>query len=137
MVVQELISGVRGASPIREDALEEVSETETVDKDEEGRDRKGHKIRDETRSKKGKERARPREESESQGRDEEWLPSPKKRRFSEQQCDLICDYFGPHISRKRFPTAMECQEFKELYSSQFEDRTAKDIYDKCRNIAGR
>ena len=68
----------------------------------------------------------------------EWRPSPKKKkRYSKGQTELLEKYFSRHIADRSFPTAMECRDFMQLYKSQFEGRTVKDIYDKCRNIAGR
>ena len=62
--------------------------------------------------------------------------SPRKRKnFSTSQEVLIAQHFKMHIANRQFPTSKECREFLELHPMQ--QRTAKDIYDKCRNVAGR
>lgn len=60
--------------------------------------------------------------------------TPKRKPFSRADEELIANFFRQHISRRQFPTIAESREFLELYPM---DRTPKDIYDKCRNIAGR
>ena len=64
-------------------------------------------------------------------------PSPRRRTaFTQHQQDLLADYFAQHISDRKFPTSLECQDFIKLYPA-FAGRKPKDIYDKCRNLAGR
>ena len=58
----------------------------------------------------------------------EWRPSrKKKKRYSKGQTELLEKYFSQHIAERSFPTSMECRDFMQLYKSQFEGRTAKDI----------
>ena len=64
-------------------------------------------------------------------------PRQRKKGFTERQYGLLADHFSTHISTKIFPTTGECQEFVTMYKAEFEDRSPKDIYDKCRNMAGR
>ena len=59
--------------------------------------------------------------------------SPKKM-FTSKEEKLIEDYFGKQIATRQFPSQRECREFLELFKLQ---RKPKDIYDKCRNLAGR
>ena len=64
-------------------------------------------------------------------------PSPRRRTaFTQHQQDLLADYFAQNISDRKFPTSLECQDFIKLYPA-FTGRKPKDIYDKCRNLAGR
>lgn len=63
--------------------------------------------------------------------------SPRKRKgFSRKDEDLVADFFAQNIAERRFPTADECRDFIKMYP-QFSERRPKDIYDKCRNLAGR
>ena len=63
-------------------------------------------------------------------------PSPRRKTFTPQKEDLLADYFARHIAKREFPTSVECRDFIKLHPS-FAKRKPKDIYDKCRNIAGR
>ena len=64
-------------------------------------------------------------------------PRQRKKGFTKRQCALLADHFSTHISTRSFPTTVECREFVAMYKAEFEDRSPKDIYDKCRNMAGR
>ena len=66
-------------------------------------------------------------------------PSPRTRRwqlFTKAQVRLVAEYFAGQISRREFPNSTECRDFIRLYPG-FGERNPKDIYDKCRNLAGR
>ena len=58
----------------------------------------------------------------------------KRKGFSKQEEKLVVEFFKTHISTRQLPTSKECREFLDLFPM---DRSPKDIYDKCRNIAGR
>ena len=64
-------------------------------------------------------------------------PRQKKKGFTDRQCTMLADYFTTQISTRSFPTTVECREFMAVYKTEFQDRSPKDIYDKCRNLAGR
>lgn len=144
-VMQDIIGGARAGSPTTEDMPSQEEESEEGEKrkkaertapryvggEERDSPERGQKER---KRKKGKERA----QREGQGEIEEecWLPSPKK--FSQEEMELITKFFRRQKkAQKNFPTSMECRDFVAIYKSEFQDRTVKDIYDKCRNIAGR
>lgn len=63
--------------------------------------------------------------------------SPRKRKgFTPRQENVIATYFAQHIEKRDFPTSVECRDFIKVYP-EFASRKPKDIYDKCRNLAGR
>ena len=67
-------------------------------------------------------------------------PSPRvtphrRKRFSEQENQNVMTYFDSHIKKREYPSLGECREFLETFGMS--DRTAKNIQDKCRNLAGR
>ena len=151
-VMQDIIVGARAGSPTNEGMLSQKEVSEEGEKaeqtalgcvgGEEGDSpERSQEVDHERKRKKGKEKARPWEAGALREEDKEvceWLPKKKRtRRYSKEQTELITKYFSRHIAETNFPTSMECREFVELYKSHFQDRTAKDIYDKCRNIAGR
>lgn len=67
----------------------------------------------------------------------EVFPRKKRKTFTTEQTELIKNYFKAHIKKRSFPTSIECRDFITLHQQEFPDRNIKDIYDKCRNIAGR
>ena len=148
-VMQDIICGARVKSPDTPTQEEESEEGEKGKEKakltcEEGDSTESRETADHGRKgKKGKERATQRDGQEEDEEKEEGVrplrPSPRKRRkvYSEEQMELITKYFGQHITQKNFSTTIECRDFVALYKTQFQDRTPKDIYDKCSNIAGR
>ena len=64
------------------------------------------------------------------------LRMKKRKIFTKDQERLVAEHFTDYISRRAFPTSTECRDFLNLYP-QFAGRNPKDIYDKCRNLAGR
>ena len=61
-------------------------------------------------------------------------PTPKRKAFKKEEEESIANFFSQHIKRRQFPTAVEAKEFLDLFPM---NRSPKDIYDKCRNLAGR
>ena len=126
--VMQDIAGTRGLSPpapptavLQKEAPaeEEEEKEEKEDCGEENRGAKGKGKRKRTTS----------------GKEEEGVPR-KRKGFTLRQENVISTYFEQHISKRDFPTSLECRGFIKLYP-EFASRKPKDIYDKCRNLAGR
>ena len=61
--------------------------------------------------------------------------SAKRRKmFTEEETEQVRTFFKQHIADKDKPTLEECREFLTTFSLA---RSAKNIQDKCRNLAGR
>ena len=164
-IVQDIIAGARAGSPAKEhvSGREAGEEREEAGEEREGAEpeqreggKHGRKVpkASEVRESGSREKSGGRENDgrahDSRERDgvekgstprEAPSPSPrprqKKKGFTERQCALLADHFDTQISTKNFPTTVECREFITMYGEEFPDRSPKDIYDKCRNIAGR
>ena len=153
-VMQDIIGGVRARSPAKYGATEEKNEQEAMGV--EGMEEEG--MEEETAEQgtvsitetKGKEpatactiqrkRKHPTANQSTNDIPEVPTPSPtnrKKRPFSKEETNLVAEYFRVHIEKRQFPTTNECRDFLALYQDTLKDRSLKDIYDKCRNIAGR
>lgn len=85
---------------------------------------------------KGKKKKVREEESseEEEGKDEKEKKREGKRKFTVEEEEHVQEYFSENISKRKFPSMDDCRKFLKLFSI---DRKPKDIYDKCRNLAGR
>ena len=54
--------------------------------------------------------------------------------FTEEDTEIISNYFSDHISSRKAPTAAECKQFLNEHPL---NRNHKQIRDKVRNIIGR
>ena len=61
-------------------------------------------------------------------------PTPKRRKFSQEETDAIKAYFARHLEDHEIPTTTiaECREFLEVQNMAH--RTQKNIQDKFRTI---
>ena len=60
--------------------------------------------------------------------------TPKRRKFTEEETENVKVFFARHITDNNQPALGECREFLEIYKM---DRSAKNVQDKVRNLAGR
>ena len=58
----------------------------------------------------------------------------RRRRFTDEEVEKVKAFFGRHIEERDKPPLSECRDFLETYKM---DRTAKNVQDKVRNLAGR
>ena len=140
--MQEMITGTRASSLCstaairkvpREDEEEKEKRRERDEEEKEGQQerRESDKEGEQEMDTKGKRRWS------AQQKETPPQKSPRKRKgFSRKDEDLVADFFAQNIAKRRFPTADECRDFIKMYP-QFSERKPKDIYDKCRNLAGR
>ena len=147
-VMQEIITGTRASSlrataviqeeVPREDKEEKEREQkrrETDEEEKEGELEMDTMTDEEKQGAKGKRKCSDQQNETSPPKKS--TTSPRKRRgFSKKDEDLVADFFAQNIAERKFPTADECHDFIKLYP-QFKERKPKDIYDKCRNLAGR
>ena len=77
------------------------------------------------------------EEEKEEEDDMDPVPPVKRKAFLVIQTDLLSTYFASEIAERHFPSTKECHDFLCLYGGQFPGRTAKDLYDMCRNIIKR
>lgn len=146
--VQEIIGGTRGLSPPTQSPREEVQEVDMMVQEVDTMDTGLYEGKGKTkrkRSDQGKNDETPLEKKaattarvnkEAPQQKSMATPSPTRKAFTPQQEDVLADYFARHIAKRVFPTSVECRDFIKLHPS-FAHRKPKDIYDKCRNIAGR
>lgn len=146
--VQEIIGGTRGLSPPTQFTSEEVQEMDTLVQEVDTMDTGLYERKGKTKRKRSdqveneetplekKAATTARVNKEAPQQKSTATPSPRRKAFTPQQEDLLADYFARHIAKREFPTSIECRDFIKLHPS-FAHRKPKDIYDKCRNMAGR
>ena len=54
--------------------------------------------------------------------------------FTDEEKEVVSDYFGQHISSRKPPSSDECRQFLQQHPL---NRDPKQIRDKVRNLIGR